>query len=294
MKHGQTVTKVSRYRVALALFLPAGLLVVGCPNKNQAPDALSAANGGQPTSEGTTYDPRTEAGKTVDGFLRTYGPGLGDSLLLKLIHDVSEWSITLREIGDRRLVEPLSAVISDTATHSDDVNAGAIYVLRQLWAQSAVPVIRQYLNVRSKPESRLQAAAALAVLGEAEVGVPVLEEYDRQPGPLSEGVVSTTINYAFMDSWLAVELQSPVQESIVSSFFQKICGQASGQTLTNAICYLLQKDEKSRDIALRRAEDVLKTPAASRNDKTIQYGSTRVLLEKFGGERGRALLSKYQ
>jgi hypothetical protein len=255
---------------------------------------LSTANGGQPTEDEETYDPRTEATKVVDGFLRAYRSGLNDSLLLERIGRVREWSITLREIGDRRLVKPLTEIIADTATYSDGVDAGAIHLLLQLRGKSAVPAIRQYLSMQSRPRSRLVSAAALTVLGEAESGIPVLEGYVVQPYPLSPGQVSTVIVDAFLDNWHAVRFDGPAQESIVASFFQRMVGSATGQRLTTVICYLLQKDERSRSIALVRAEDLLKIPVASRDEKVIQYGSIRVLLERFGCDRGKALLSKYQ
>jgi hypothetical protein len=265
------------------LLVTAGLLAV----------MLSAATG-QPTEDEETFNPTKEARAVVDGFLSTYHSGLADSLLLEEMGQVMEWSTTLREIGDHRLVKPLIEVIADTALHSDDVDAGAIYLLLQLRGKAAVPAVRQYLSVKSKPRSRLLSAAALSVLGEAKSGIPILEGYVIQPGPLSEGEVSTTIMYTFLDNWHAVSHDSPAQESIVASFFQRMVGSATGQRLTTAICYLLQKDERSRSIALVRAEDLLKIPAASRDEKVIQYGSIRVLLERFGGDRGKVLLSRYQ
>lgn len=247
------------------------------------------ANGGPSSDVPLHYNPTTEARRAVDGFLRSYRPGLDDSALMVSIGYVREWVITLREDGDLRLVEPLTEVIADTAAHTDVVTSLAICVLMQLRARSALPAIRPYLGLRSMPRSRLGAAATLATLGEADLGVPVLEEYIRLPGALPEGSVSTTISYAFLDNGRAIDLQSPAQESIVSCFFQRIAERASGQTLVAAVCYLLQKDERSRTVAFRVAERTLKKTALSRSDENAQH-NIRGYLERYGGERGRALL----
>jgi hypothetical protein len=280
--------------------LLAAVLLVGCPRKSRGSAPPATQRSRQAGEEAYAppretaqadkgpYDPRKEARQTVDVFLNAYRAGISESALPEMIHSVAEWSGTLREMGDKRLVEPLSEIIADTAVHSDNVVAEAIGTLVQLRAHSAVPVIRQYLCSLSKPQCKLGAAIALAILGKAEIGVPVLEQYYQQPGPLSK------IAYAFQENWRAVDLDNPVQESIVSSFFQRICQQASGQALTYVICYLLQKDDKSRSVAFQRAEEVLRIPKASRDNERSQYGSIEVLLERLGGERGRALLDRYE
>jgi hypothetical protein len=96
---------------------------------------------------------------------------------------------------------------------------------------------------------------------------------------------------AFFDNSQAARLRNPVQESIVTSYFQEMV--ESGQNLALAVCYLLQKDEQSREIAFRIAEDVLRTSAASKGGIAVPQ-NLRGYLRKFGGERGEALSSKYQ
>lgn len=246
---------------------------------------LAAGNSSQSADEERTYNPVAEARKKVDGFLRAYRPGLDESTLMSMLCDVREWMGPLRDIGDLRLVKPLAEILADTSAHSDDVSSNVIFMLRQLRVRSALPAIRPYLNLYSKPASRLEAAIALAVLGEAEVGIPVLEELAPQ------GRASLTwalLNYGRR----AIQLNNPVQESIVVSYFQRISEKATGQELVYVICYLLQKDDKSRAIAFSRAEDVLKTSPASA-DTTILH-NIRVLLKRFGGEHGKVLLNKYQ
>jgi hypothetical protein len=246
---------------------------------------------GQPAGSEETFNPTEDAKAAVDGFLCAYRSGLTDSLLLEQLGQVREWSITLQEIGDKRLVKPLTEIIADTALHSGEVDAGAIYLLLQLRGKTAVPTIRQYLNVQSKPCARLVSAAALMVLGDAESGIPVLEGYLKQPYPLSPGQVSTIIMDAFVHNSEAVELGDQAQQSRVTSFFQRIAEWASGQDLASAICYLLQQDKKSQDVAFRRAEYFLKNEHSA-----PRYVRSNIIgcVEKFGGKRGQALLGKYQ
>jgi hypothetical protein len=246
---------------------------------------------GQPAESEETFNPTEDAKTAVDGFLCAYRSGLTDSLLLEEMGQVWEFSSTLREAGDRRLDKPLTDVIADTGAHSDDVSAFAIGLLGALRAKSAVPAVRRYLKVLSKPKTRLLAAASLAILGDAEKGVPVLEEYIRQPKPLSEGYVYTVIMRLFFDNFHAVRLQGSVQDSIVTSYFQGMA--RSGQNLGLAVCYLLQKGEKSRDIAFSAAEDALQKSAVSKGAIAVPL-NLRAYVRMFGGARGQALLDKYQ
>lgn len=245
---------------------------------------LAAGNGSHSADEEQPYDPVAEARREVDEFLRLYRPDLDDSILREWTCAIYEGCAALRIAGDLRIVKPFVEILADT-THTDIVSYNIIATLCALRARSAAPVIKLYLNSHSKPYSRLQAAITLAILGEAEIAIPVLEELAPQ--------WSSSITWAFVDfGWRAIQLDNPVQESLVVSYFQRIGEKAMGQELVYVVCYLLQKDEKSRDIAFRRAEDVLKTRAASADTSTVH--SIRVLLERFGGERGKALLSKYQ
>jgi hypothetical protein len=253
--------------------------------------SAAIANGGPSTDASSRYNPTADAKAAVDGFLCAYRSGLDDSALMVRIGYVREWVITLREAGDLRLAEPLTEVVADTAAHSDAVTSLAMRALTQLRVQSALSAVRRYLELPSRPLSRLGAAAMLAILGEAELGIPVLEEYVRQHGASSEGHASATLTYAFLDNGRAVELRSPVQESIVASFFQRVAEGASGQTLVATVCYLLQKDELSRTVAFRVAERTLKKAATSPSDENAQH-NIRAYLEMYGGERGRALLGE--
>jgi hypothetical protein len=242
---------------------------------------------GVESSQEDNYNPRSE----VDGFLRFYhGTVLTDSSLLEHLGYLIEWSIAIREIGDKRLVGPLSEIISDTTRHSDEVSSCAIDVLKQIRGRAAVPSIRRYLTATTKPRSRLEAASALAVLGDAESGVPVLEWYLMQPYPLAPGFVSGTLMYTFLDNCQAVKLDNAAQDAVITSFFQRVAGWVTDQNLATTICYLLQKGEKSRDIAFRRAEEVLRDVTAPNYVRSNVDGC----LERFGGERGKALRSKYQ
>jgi len=253
--------------------------------------ATLSVTSAQPAESEESFYPTRDASAVVDGFLCAYRSGLTDSLLLKELGQIREWSTTLREIGDKRLVKPLTEIIADTALHSDEVDAGAIYLLLQLRGEVATPDINRYLYVESKPRARLVSAAALMVLGEADSGIPILEGYLVQPYPLSPGQVSAIIMDAFVHNSEAVELSDQSQQSRVTSFFQRIAEWASGQDLASAICYLLQQDKKSQDIAFRRAEYVLK------NEQSVpSYARSSIIgcIEKFGGKRGQALLGKYQ
>jgi hypothetical protein len=232
-----------------------------------------------------------DAQSTVRGFLAAYHSGKSDEVLLENLGYVKEWTTVLRETDDQRLAGPLAELISDTAKHSDRLTSLAIYVLMQVRARSAVSAVRPYLSLRSRPRSRLEAAAAMLMLGDAAAGIPILEEYARQTATLPWRQVSWSVTMPFLDSdWRAVVLPDSSQERLVVGYFRRIAPWVSGQNLTNTICYLLQKDERSREVACQAAAAAL----CKRGSDAAVRQSILVLLRKFGGERGRATLSRYE
>lgn len=257
------------------------------------PLLLIAATGMYAQTDGPDSEPgpTEQAMSEVDAFLTAYQAGATDEELLSRMSYVREWSITLRGVGDQRAVEPLAKLITDT-THSEQFTALAIYLLGQLRGGSAVPAIKWYLHDLSKPHLRLQAAAALCVLGEAETGLPVLEEYAAARDEELRRSAVNTISATLLENRRVFEFPDAKQESLVTAFFLRAIRSSYGRMLIPSIAYLLQKGKQNQEIALQRAEGVLRPGSKvvlTRTDRLVILG----LLSKYGGDRGEEIEWRY-
>uniref|UniRef100_A0A7C6AA14 HEAT repeat domain-containing protein n=1 Tax=candidate division WOR-3 bacterium TaxID=2052148 RepID=A0A7C6AA14_UNCW3 len=143
-------------------------------------------------------DPRAEAKSIVDNFLEAYyhnttPEGMGLIGWIILVRKNFGW---LRRIGDKRVVEPFIELLKDTVRFEelvkwegmtrrklDEDHSNIAIVLGRLGDKRAIPALKECLKWKSREMTRMEAAIALCFLGEAKVGLPVVEEYASRDTP---------------------------------------------------------------------------------------------------------------
>jgi hypothetical protein len=97
----------------------------------------------------------------------------------------------------------------------------------------------------------------------------------------------------FLDQdWEPAKLKSAADENALTAYMRWLAERATDEyTIGASVTYLLQKDDDSRNFALRVAERALQSP-----DKYLSGENDKLHLLSclaFGGERGKALAAKY-
>jgi len=231
-----------------------------------------------------------EARYAVDQFLEKFNPGMDTVEMKEITGWVSEHSGILATIKDYRIVKPYVKWLADTAKLPDGVRYSMLHTLGMVGDTTAVPVVRMLVADTTRPMVRLGAAEALCLLGDAVTGTRVLMDMARTEAVPFEWLPTAT----FMGSRGApVKLKTAADEKAMTAYFRWLAEHTKGaNALAEAVTYLLQRDEESKNLAYRVAERALKAPEVylpDRNDKRGLLGR----LAGFGGERGKALAARY-
>jgi hypothetical protein len=241
---------------------------------------------------GVSIDPVGEATADFELLSRDFRPGMDTAELNELTWQISQraWGLAINR--NYLVVGSYTEWLSDTVQLPDEARQYMLRTLGVLGDTTAAKIVMKYAtDTVSEPSVRYEAAIAICLLGNAEVGTRVLEDM----------ALAGTVRYDHLPTWqflgsgsAPVKLKRAADEKALTSYFRWLAGHAeSAETQTYAVCYLLQRDKDSRNLAYRVAERALKTPGVylpDRNDKRALLG----VLGGFGGKRGKALAAKYE
>ena len=166
-------------------------------------------------------------------------------------------------------MEPYVRWLNDTVQLPDEARQNMLCTLGALGDMGAAKVVMRYAtDTTMSPGVRYDAATALCLLGNAETGTQVLKDLALTNAfPLNHFPP-----LPFLGSGAApVTLKSAADEKALTLYMRWLAERATDEyTIESSVTYLLQKDEDSRNFALRVAERALQSPDVylpGQNDK---------------------------
>ena len=248
--------------------------------------ALAAEEEGGPSE-----NPMGDARSAFDSLTHAIKPGMDTAEINVLTFKIRENSYALAINKDNRVVEPYVRWLNDTVQLPDEARQNMLYTLGALGDMAAAKVVMRYAtDTTMSPGVRYDAATALCLLGNAETGTQVLKDLALTNAfPLNHFPP-----LPFLGSGAApVTLKSAADEKALTLYMRWLAERATDEyTIGSSVTYLLQKDEDSRNLALRVAEKALQSPDVylpGQSDKRALLS----YLVRVGGERGKALAAKY-
>jgi hypothetical protein len=241
---------------------------------------------------GVPLDPVGDAKSAVERFFRDFKPRMDTSAMNELVRAVRHSSYGLTISKDYRIVKPFVKLLNGTAPLSDESRQNILYTLGGLGDTTAAKVVMRYTTDSTmSPEVRYEAATALCLLGSAETGTQVLKKLAQTNAlPLNHFPPLQFLG----SGWAPVKLKSAADEEAITLYMRWLAERATYEyTIGSSVTYLLQKDEDSRDFALRVAERALQSPdvyLSGENDKLHLLKTLAV----FGGDTGTALVARYE
>ncbi len=266
--------------------LHGACLLIAC-----VPLAMSFAAGQE---GGVSLDQVGEAKAAVERFLRSFRRGMDTADMNELSWAVRQNSYGLTIAGDYRVVKPYIRWLTDTPQMPDKTRQNMLHTLGVLGVIDAAKVVLRYAKDTTMTSlTRYEAAVSVCLLGNADAGTRVLKDlalakavpYDWLPAG------------GFFDTkWRPAKLKSAADEEAMTLYFRWLAKRAKGRGLVDAVGYLLQRDEQSRDLAFQWAERALKDPEVYLPEQANTHVKVALLrrLTWHGGERGKALAVQYE
>jgi len=244
-------------------------------------------------------DLANRARQSVNNFLREYELDGDPKNLSRHLEILSEKGPFLRRIGDMRLVEPLIEILGDTTRFSDVAHFHAANILGGLRDGKAIPALKECLGQGNRERTRFAAGIALALLGRARTGLPVVEEYVKQgkkvevvgAGPATSYVVP----FFEGSNWKPLELPDKDEDEALNRYIETVLTCPLELERIYAIKYLLKKDGTNKDLAYEAAVEILDQPNPEQPE-FLQRNREALLgvLRDDGGERGKAIAAEYE
>jgi hypothetical protein len=239
---------------------------------------------------GMSENPMGDAMSAFSSLTHAIKPGMDTVEVNRLTFKILNNSYVLVIRDDHRVVSPYVRWLSGTMKLPDEARGNMLYTLGVLGDMAAAKVVMRYATDSTmSPRVRYEAATALCLLGNAETGTQVLKNLALTNAlPLNHFPP-----LQFLGSGAApVKLKSTADEKALTLYMRWLAERATDEyTIGASVTYLLQKDEDSRNLALRVAERALQSPdvyLSGENDKLHLLSCLA-----FGGERGKALAAKY-
>jgi hypothetical protein len=249
---------------------------------------LAAEEGGVP------LDPVGDAESAVESFIRGFKPGMDTCDMNELTLAVRQSSYGLTLAKDCRIVKPYIRWLSDTLQLPAGTHQNMLHTLGALGDIDAAKVVLKYArDTTMTPLVRYEAAVATCLLGNADAGTRVLKELALTKAVPYDWLPASEF---FDMRWRPAKLKSATDEKAMTFYFRWLAEWAKGRALVDAVGYLLQRDERSREDAFLCAERALKDPDVylPEQTKTHVKGALLRRLTWYGGERGKALATQYE
>jgi hypothetical protein len=243
---------------------------------------------------GVPLDPAGDARSAVEGFIHGFKPGMDTFDMNELTLCVRENSYGLTIAKDYRIVKPYIRWLSDTLQLPDKTRQNMLHTLGALGQMDAAKVVLKYaVDTTMTPLVRYEATVAICLLGNAEAGTQVLEDLALNKAVSYNWLPASEF---FDTKWKPAKLKSTADEKAMTLFFRWLAKHAKGRGLVDAVGYLLQRDEQSRDLAFQWAERALKDPQVYLPElpHTHVRSSMLDMLTWYGDERGKALAAQYE
>jgi hypothetical protein len=254
---------------------------------------LASAVANQPPDAEQPSGPGDVARRAVDWFLQDYRPGMDTASIKRLTSYVVQYCGWLALMRDFRIVKPFIKCLADTAALPDGARQDMLHTLGVLGDMAAAKVAMKYaVDTTMAPLVRYEAAVAICFLGNADAGTQVLKDLVLA-NALPPGYTFTPRQFLDLDH-KPKKLKSAADEKALAVYIRWLAERTTNADVIDySVCYLLQKDEDSRNFALRVAERALQSPdvyLSGRNDKRSLLST----LAGFGGERGKALAARFE
>ncbi len=198
----------------------------------------------------------------------------------------------LRRMGDKRAVEPFIELLKDTVRFKEGLGAPGFkgdaflslipMTLGELRDERAIPVLKECLKWKHWEFTRMEAAIALCFLGEAKIGLPVVEEYakrDTPPfNPEGHGKDELVISF-FTFGWEPVKL--PKDNQLLVEYMERALKFPSSGLRVNAASWLIKWNKRRYSKkALEVASEILLNKMERSSTRELAIGTLKEIGDK--------------